>query len=245
MEIRQTREKDRASLFLLWEEAFGDSENTVKEFFDAFDFINNGFTVFKDGRAVSALYFIKAGIVYGGKTYPAAYIYAAATLKEYRGRGYMSKLIDFACKKAGEQGCACAFLCPSDKGLFDYYGKLGFKTAFYQREYERVNGRETGSFPFVSWDDKTVRFAAASEENVFLSGAVYNENGGEIYIDYFLTPNVFDTAGKMLKAFDGKEVYARFPVTDAEQAKTPRGMIKKLSDSVPDMDNIYLGISLE
>ncbi|MBR2042925.1 MAG: GNAT family N-acetyltransferase [Clostridia bacterium] len=62
------------------------------------------------------------------------YVYAVATLEQYRGKGYMSRLFDSLTAELKNQ---YDFLClkPMSESLFDYYARLGFETAFYKKSF--------------------------------------------------------------------------------------------------------------
>ncbi|MEE0946399.1 MAG: GNAT family N-acetyltransferase [Acutalibacteraceae bacterium] len=61
------------------------------------------------------------------------YIYAVATNKQYRGKGYMRKLF---CKVENELKGEYSFFClrPMNESLFEFYKKLGYEEKFYNRE---------------------------------------------------------------------------------------------------------------
>ena len=61
-----------------------------------------------------------------GEYVDAQYVYAVATLPEYRGRGLAGRILTFAKEHYDEP----LILAPADELLIRYYEKLGFKTAF-------------------------------------------------------------------------------------------------------------------
>ena len=76
-----------------------------------------------DGKAVSFFFLLPCHIVSGDKEVNAKYLFAAVTQREERKKGYMERLIKTAEKK---NNCPI-ILRPANKGLTDYYKKLGFK----------------------------------------------------------------------------------------------------------------------
>lgn len=85
------------------------------------------------GEETAAMLFaLPCKIAVGKEDFDAYYLYAAATKKEYRGRGYMSGLIR-ALIKEGKP----IFLKPANDGLIGFYEKLGFK------RFTAVTGGET------------------------------------------------------------------------------------------------------
>lgn len=99
------------------------------------DFLNRYFEkdcrfIVKDGRLVSMLFLLDASLQNGEKQTKGKYLYAAATLPEYRGQGLMAELIEEAKAETAEKG---DFLLtkPASGSLFDYYARFGFKTAVF------------------------------------------------------------------------------------------------------------------
>lgn len=128
--IRQPTLADRSALSEIWSVCFGDSDSYINFFLDnAFD-PAGCFVWDEGGRPVAVLYVSFADFVTKNKIEPIMYIYAAATLPQFRGRGIMSRLIDAAAAHAASKGCIFTFLLPASDSLYNYYGKLGFETAF-------------------------------------------------------------------------------------------------------------------
>ena len=76
----------------------------------------------KDGKAVSFAFLLPCNIKKGSELFKAFYIYAAATEKGERKKGYMSELLEEIKKKTD----GILILRPADGYLIKYYGKLGF-----------------------------------------------------------------------------------------------------------------------
>lgn len=79
-------------------------------------------TLTLNGKTVSMLFALPCEIHSEGKILNGFYIYAAATAREHRGNGCMSRLIN-SLKCDG----ALLFLKPADKELVGFYERLGFK----------------------------------------------------------------------------------------------------------------------
>lgn len=73
----------------------------------------------QDGHAVSMASFLDINVRDGEEWKPAKYVYAVATLPEYRGRGYAGKIL----KKAEEIFNMPLVLVPAEKELVGYYRK--------------------------------------------------------------------------------------------------------------------------
>lgn len=126
----------RTDLERIWKLCFNDSPETVKYFFD-FRYNPNACAVYIDenvGRPVAMLHMLDANITEDNEIIGAQYIYAAATRPDYRGRGIMRQLIEFARRYAALKNQKYIILVPHDKKLFKYFDKLGFYSCFKVRE---------------------------------------------------------------------------------------------------------------
>ena len=109
----------------LWQQAFGDSEETLDAFFSVGFSPNRCCYICDDGVPVSALYWFDCDLA----GYKLAYIYAVATEKAHRSRGLARKLMEKAHRLLMQQGYAGAILVPGEESLFSFYEKLGYHTA--------------------------------------------------------------------------------------------------------------------
>lgn len=105
----------------IYDEAFCDEKAFTDSLFDACGSYCR--TLEKDGKTVSMLFLMPCSLMLHGKGQSAHYIYAAATEKKYRGRGYMTKLLDNI--KKSENGIL--FLKPANEELVEFYSRCGFK----------------------------------------------------------------------------------------------------------------------
>ena len=122
-EIRVPRREDIPALTGLWQEAF--PEDTAEEIGDFFALgfaPERSLALYKENRPLSMLYWFD-GVWGGGRL---AYLYAVATQKAARGRGYSSRLIETACEALTKSGYNGVLLVPAEPELFRFYGKLGF-----------------------------------------------------------------------------------------------------------------------
>ena len=76
-----------------------------------------------DEKIISALYLIGAHL--NGKK--AHYIFGVATLPEFRGRGIMGNLMEYALNDAKQNGDVYSLLFPANEKLYDFYAKFGYK----------------------------------------------------------------------------------------------------------------------
>ncbi|WBY64914.1 MAG: N-acetyltransferase domain-containing protein [Thermocaproicibacter melissae] len=131
----------RRELSALWQEAFEDSKR-IPDFF-----LNNLFSphdclVYKIGTEIaSVVYLLPASVLWDGKTVQAHYIFAAATAKRYRSRGYMSSLLAYAALVGAKRGDYCSVLLPSERSLSKFYQSNGYAD-FYRVKYVELSAKE-------------------------------------------------------------------------------------------------------
>lgn len=103
----------------IYREAFGnDGDFEDRIFSECTEHIR---TLCVGGKTVSLLFALPCNIHSNGDIIPAYYIFAAATKKEFRGNGYMSRLL------GSLETDRLLFLKPASAPLFKFYEKLGFK----------------------------------------------------------------------------------------------------------------------
>lgn len=146
----------------------------------------NMLVIYRDGRPVSMASFLPA--VYDTKkgAIPVRYVYAVATLPEYRRQGLAKKILTCGSELWDEP----LVLVPADEQLYRYYGKMGFVRCFRsenigarltpakncrwnfrveQAEPERYAAVRDAYFSahrhaYLSWDAQAVAFAFAANE---------------------------------------------------------------------------------
>lgn len=128
-------ESDYPQLKNLWKTVFGDSDDVLDYFFENTVDAGNIYACRKDEKIVSAFYLIDSSIIENNKKYSAKYLYAAATLPEYRKQGIMSDMIKYASEMLKIKGTDLIFLYPADEKLYSYYSKIGFISVFNERYY--------------------------------------------------------------------------------------------------------------
>ncbi len=132
--------KYKNSLSDLWHTVFGDSYDYINLIFKP-EYENDiiCFTELDDGKAVSAFYLIKNTLRFNNRLYNGYYLYAAATLPEFRKYGIMSKLIREAQTYCEESELDFISLVPSEESLYSYYSRFGFKNAMYCNKGTYIN----------------------------------------------------------------------------------------------------------
>lgn len=177
------REEDGEAIQEIWQTCFGDDEEYIQFYLEHRMTKENMLVIHADGRPVSMASFLPVEYLCQGEYMDARYVYAVATLPEYRGRGFASRLLRFAAEKYGQP----LILAPAEESLMQYYEKLGFKRAFPDTRREAdcdIQALEVGEsepFPcmepvtpaeylairdakcaregYVRWDEKAIAYA--------------------------------------------------------------------------------------
>lgn len=147
---RFARPEDRAGLTDLWLACFpGDTVETVHAVFDRVTLETEALVIERDGIPVSMVFLLAQQYRTDAGLYPVQYIYAAATLPAYRGRGLCRTLLETAFEIGRERGQTASFLRPATPSLSDYYRRLGYRPFFRAQEHRFFSGRldETAGVP--------------------------------------------------------------------------------------------------
>ena len=105
----------------IYREAFMDEDETFENLL--FDICGQHLkTLELSNETVSMLFLLPCVLKHGSETINTFYLYAAATDKKYRKKGYMERLI-----KNAQDECDLIFLRPASEKLCEYYKKLGFE----------------------------------------------------------------------------------------------------------------------
>lgn len=123
----------RGEIISLWQECFSDEKEYICFFLN--NCKSECLGAIENGKLVSMLFLLDGFM----KNYTVRYIYAACTLKKYRGRGLMGKLIDASKLLCAEANYGAVFLVPGEDSLYDYYSKFGFIPQFRRSVIELEN----------------------------------------------------------------------------------------------------------
>jgi GNAT superfamily N-acetyltransferase len=123
VQIESPRAEQIPALRALWTEAFGDGDAFLDCFFGSVFANERSRCLTVNGTAAAALYWFDCA--WQGERI--AYLYAVATARAYRGRGYCHALMEHTAAHLAERGYAGAILVPGEPSLYDFYGKMGYQ----------------------------------------------------------------------------------------------------------------------
>lgn len=182
-------------------ESFGDSAEEIMFFIENKYIPENTLVAEVDGEIASVLFLLDGKMCIKGVDYPSYYLYAACTLKKYRGRGIMASLLEEAKNIAFSRKTDFICLMPGEKSLFDFYERFGYNTAFSKKiltintdEYsecfditqsdvidiELIRNNAYKNIDFFKWDSKSIEFAF-SHNKMYSGKEFHNCNGYCLY----------------------------------------------------------------
>lgn len=117
------KKSDKQQLLDLWILCFDEKPEAAQLFFDNCFQPENAYIASTDGKIIAALYLL-AGNCNGLQSH---YLCGASTHPDYRKKGIMAKLIEFALDDAKAKGDVFSFLFPANEGLYDFYSRFGYE----------------------------------------------------------------------------------------------------------------------
>ena len=115
-------DQTRREILNVWECCFGDEQAFVHSFLTRYYFDDTAFLHREGGKVVATCFLILCDTEIGR----IGYLYAIATMPEYRSRGIAAKLVEEALERCRTLRLAAAALIPADEKLSQYYHRLGF-----------------------------------------------------------------------------------------------------------------------
>jgi ribosomal protein S18 acetylase RimI-like enzyme len=94
---------------------------------------DNTLVYLEQGRVVSSLTLLPVTVVTPARSFPAAYVYAVATLPGFRRRGMAGALLQHAETVMRARGVEALLLAPASEDLYGYYARFGYRTCFYRK----------------------------------------------------------------------------------------------------------------
>lgn len=120
----------------IWKICFSDSDAYIDCFFQKQMKPENTLVYTNEQDVpVAMLFLLPAELHLKENNYPLQYLYAACTLPEFRGRGYMEQLVNAASELGKERGIERTALVPAEESLFQYYEKCGYQRFFQRKKF--------------------------------------------------------------------------------------------------------------
>ena len=241
-------ETDREAIIDIWQQCFGDDRNYIELYLDNRFEDENMLVIHENGHPVSMASLLPVQVTIDGEKRNARYVYAVATLPEYRKKGYASEIIRYAFEKYDEP----LLLQPADEKLRDYYRRLGFVESFQKipsqiydcndvepgncwnvsdadaARYKIIRDRHFSSEGYVEWDEKALAYAI--RENEFCDGRTLilteKEATGEQKREEIIMYRVEEEELRVIETtFDENELLEILPIlfTDTHTTKTVTG----------------------
>lgn len=126
----------RRELIRLWQVCFDEPVRFPRYFMNNIFLPENCLVYRTAGTVAAAVHLVPARIAAAGGAAQAHYIFAAATLPQYRSRGYMASLLAYAAIAGARRGDRFSAVLPADEGLTRYYGAQGYRPFFRVRTLE-------------------------------------------------------------------------------------------------------------
>ena len=180
MIIRLAQNDDISGIVSLWNEAFGDSFDEIMFFINNKFVAENTLVAVENDEIASVLFLLDGKMQIKCVDYPSYYLYAACTLKKYRGRGYMALMLEDAKNLAFSRHIDFICLMPGEKSLFDFYSKFGYKSVFSKKvlkintesvveaeslhscdvyNTEKLRNNAFEKYDYFKWDSDSIKFA--------------------------------------------------------------------------------------
>lgn len=119
---------DEEQLIALYRQCFPDGEDFWRWLLSNGSYLpENTLTLRANGEIISSLQMMPAALALHGTEYAAHYIYAAATLPRWQGRGLMGRLLEYAAREGLRRKQQFSVLIVEEPGLLDYYARFGYR----------------------------------------------------------------------------------------------------------------------
>ena len=141
MEFRLARKDDMLDIAYMLCICFNESMDSVKFYLDNKFKLDRCTVCVIDDRVVSSLSMLETDIYINRKQEKANYIYAAATLPQYRSKGCMGKLIKYSCDMALKRQEKYSTLLPAKSDLYGYYERFGYES-FFKIKFVKISNQE-------------------------------------------------------------------------------------------------------
>lgn len=169
----------------LWAEAFEDTPYFIQLFFDTAFSPNRCLITLLEDEVVGTLYWFDCE--YQGLKL--AYLYGVSTAKKHRGMGICHKLIDHCHQQLSASGYTGVLLVPGSTDLYSFYGRLGYETCSYIREFDCMAEKGDAYLHLITKEEYAIlRRKFLPEHAVIQEGE--NLNFLETYVQFYVGCNV-------------------------------------------------------
>lgn len=120
----------------LWKLCFNDSDEFIEMYFRLRYNNETTMTIQSGNKVVSSLQMPYYPMTFEGTEIQTAYISGACTHPDFRGKGVMSQLLAESFSRMVQKNIPLSILIPANPGLYDYYAKTGYATAFFRTRIE-------------------------------------------------------------------------------------------------------------
>lgn len=117
----------------LWRLCFDDSEAFIDLYFRLRYTDDVNMMVRHEGGLIAALQMLPYTLTFLYDEFEAAYISGACTHPDFRGKGIMGALLNDSFKAMAARHIPLSFLIPADEGLYEYYARFGYISAFFRQ----------------------------------------------------------------------------------------------------------------
>ena len=206
MNIDYPTQQQLGQLKNLWQEAFGDPEEFLTQFYTHGFAADRCRCISVDDALCAALYWFDCQL--SGQ--PIAYLYAIATAKSHRGQGFCRILVENTLSLLENLGYAGAILVPAEESLFPMYEKMGFQNSVPIAEFSCE-----AAAPAAQLQKLTATEFSNLRRNYLPAGGVAQESGMK-----FLETMASFYAGENFLVVASKE-HAFFPELLGDTAAAP------------------------
>lgn len=233
----------------IWKENFTDSEEEIDFYFKTIYKDKNFLILEENGEIKASLHENPYNINFNGKILPSSYIVAVAVSPEYRGKGYMRKLLNYSLKNGFSNNRDVVFLSPINTEIYSNFG-FGYISGLehYELKLENIpfnsinrdiEIKKAGEKDFDSiielynkkMKNSNIYLKRDSDYLLRIKGEIENENG-KIYVFYREKRIV----GYLMCYFREEEIFVReFFYSDIETAKTMLAFIKNFKEYYPNL----------
>lgn len=212
MEIRKLKQEEKKETRTLYEEVFSEDSHSFVDYYYSEKTKDNVIYVgVEDGKICSMLHRNPYLLMVNGNEKKSDYIVAVATRKDYRKRGYMSRILHRALADMYSEGYSFTFLMPAAEAIYEPHG---FRTVYEQEQ--PYGSMEQGAIAATEADCKEI--ADFMEQRLSEKYQVYAKRT-EAYYVRLLRELKSDGGNLLLYRLNGRITDCRICVPEPEEEK--------------------------